>query len=342
MKCYAALDVSTESTSICIVDNDGNIIREGKTATNPTDIEGFLNMEGVELARVGLEAGNISVWLYHGLLAAGLPVVCLETRHANAVLKTQKMKTDRNDARGLAQIVRTGWFKSVHVKSDESQRLRVLLNNRRCLVDQRMNIENQIRGTLKVFGIKVRKMKTRQFDLHVRDLLSNDAELAGYVSPLLDALQNLRDQSAKLERVLIGKAKADPVCRRLMTIPGVGVLTALLYKSAIDKPERFRSSKDVGVALGLTPRKYASGEVDFDGRINKAGDRMLRHHLYKAALSHLVRSNKWSSLKSWGVRIAKRSSLKNACVAVARKLAVIMHRMWLDGTEFQLSEAPSA
>jgi len=351
MAYYAALDVSTESTSICIVDREGAILHEGKAATEPRAIHEFLQSTGLPLTRVGLEAGNLSIWLYHDLLAAGVPVVCLETRHANAVLKTQKIKTDRNDARGLAQIVRTGWYKAVHVKSHASQKLRVLLNNRRCLLDKRMDVENQIRGTLKVFGMKVRAIKvfgmkvraikTRHFEDRVRELLGSDAELEAYIVPLLDARRYLQEQVARLEKMLIASAKQDAVCRRLMTIPGVGVLTALLYKSSIDQPERFRKSKDVGAALGLTPRKYASGEVNYDGHINKAGDKMLRHHRYEAALSHMVRSRKWSALKSWGMRIAKRSSMKNACVAVARKLAAIMHRIWLDGTEFKLTAAPA-
>lgn len=341
MAYFAALDVSTASTSICIVDREGEILHEGKAATEPSAILEFFQSTGLPLKRVGLEAGSLSIWLYHDLLAAGVPMVCMETRHANAVLKTQRIKTDRNDARGLAQIIRTGWYKAVHVKSHESQKLRVLLNNRRCLVDKRMDVENQIRGTLKVFGMKIGAMKSRIFEDRVRELLGDDAELEAYIVPLLDARRHLQEQVTKLERMLVVMARKDAVCRRLMTIPGVGVLTALLYKSSIDQPERFRKSKDVGAALGLTPRKYASGEVDYDGKITKAGDRMLRHHMYEAALSHMVRSRKWSAVKSWGIRIAKRSSMKNACVAVARKLAVIMHRMWIDGTDFRLSAAPA-
>lgn len=340
MSYYVGLDISLESTSICIVDQEGGIVREGKTGTDPDEIRQFLKACDVSLKRVGLEAGNLSIWLYHDLLAAGVPVVCIETRHAHAALKAQNIKTDRNDARGLAHIMRTGWFKAVHVKSHASQKLRVLLQNRRCLLDKRLDIERQVRGTLKTFGMKTGVVTPATYESRIRELIEDDRELQAFLDPLLVARRHMREQALKMEKMIVSIGKKSEVCRRLMTIPGVGVLTALVYMTAIDRPERFRKSRNVGVALGLTPWKYASGEMDYDGHITKCGDHMARNHLFEAAKSLMCHVKKWNALKAWGIRIAKRSSMKNACVAVARRLAVIMHRMWLDGTEFQWGVEP--
>jgi len=260
MAYYAGLDVSTDTTSICIVDQEGAVIREGKASTDPGEIGRFIQSCGLQFSRVGLEASNLSIWLYHELLAAGLPVICIETRHASAALKAQNVKTDRNDARGIAHIMRTGWFKVVHVKSHASQKLRVLLNNRRCLLEKRLQIENQVRGTLKVFGLKTGVVTANSYEARIRELICHDEELQTYIGPLLEARRHLREQGLKLEKIIIEVGRTSEVCRRLMTIPGVGVLTALVFMTAIDRPERFGKSRNVGASLGLTPRKYASGE----------------------------------------------------------------------------------
>jgi transposase len=250
-------------------------------------------------------------------------------------MKAQQVKTDRNDARGIAHMMRTGWYREVHVKSNSSQKIRVLLNNRKCLLEKRLDIDSQIRGTLRVFGLKVGQVSKSAYEARIRDLVGSDAELQGYIFPMLDARRELISQTAKLERLIMDYVKDDQVCQRFMTIPGVGPLTALTYKTFVDRPERFQHSRTVGAAAGLTPRKWASGEVDFDGHITKCGDETVRAHLYEAAQVMLTLSRKKSALKAWGLRIAKRTSLKIACVAVARKLAVIMHAMWRDGTDFQ-------
>lgn len=342
MTYYAGLDVSLKSTAVCIVDHDGTVFKEGMVNSDPQAITTFLVDTGLAFERVGLEAGSLAPWLYHGLAASGLPVFCLETRHAKAALQAQTVKTDRNDARGLAHIMRTGWFKSVHIKSEASQKLRVLLNNRSCLVDKRVDISNQIRGTLKVFGLKVGNVSKAAYETRIRTLIAGDAELEACILPLLTARRVLVEQERQLDKTIRARVKADTVCARLMSVPGVGVLTALAFKSAIDQPRRFRKSRDVGAHIGLTPRKYASGEVDYNGRITKCGDALLRTHLYEAAQVLLTRVGTWSRLKEWGLKLAKRSSMKNACVAVARKLAVIMHRIWLDGTTFQWGQEPQA
>ena len=340
MKYYAGLDVSLKSTAVCVVDHAGTVIKEGMVNSDPQAITTFLVETGLAFEGVGLEVGSLAPWLYHGLSESGLPVLCLETRHAKAALQAQTVKNDRNDARGLAHIMRTGWFKSVHIKSEVSQKLRVLLNSRTCLVDKRVDISNQIRGTLKVFGLKVGNVSKATYEIRIRELIKGDTELEAFILPLLTARRVLVEQERHLDKTIRTRVKADTVCARLMSIPGVGVLTALAFKSAIDQPRRFRKSRDVGPHIGLTPRKYASGEMDYNGHITKCGDAMLRTYLYEAAQVLLTRVGKWSRLKAWGLKLAKRSSMKNACVAVARKLAVIMHRIWLDGTTFQWGAEP--
>ncbi len=289
------------------------------------------------MERVGLEAGGLTPWLCHELLAADWPAICIETRHAAAAMKAQRVKTDRNDARGIAHIMRTGWFKEVHVKSHASQKLRVLLGNRRCLLDNRLDMDSQIRGTLKVFGMKTGKVTAAKYEQRIRELVQDDKELQAYIFPMLEVRRHLIQQKNILEKMILDFVKKDQICGLFMTIGGVGPLTSLVFKTFVDRPERFRHSKAVGAAVGLTPSKYASGEVDYDGHITKCGDAFVRSHLFEAAKCMLTRG-KPNALKSWGLRLAKRSSKKKACVAVARRLAVIMHAMWRDGTVFEMNE----
>lgn len=342
MQYFAGLDVSLKDTAICVVTETGDIVKEGMVPTDPDSIGLFLSRINVDFERIGLEAGGLTPWLYQGLEEKGLPVICLETRHAKAALSAQQVKTDRNDARGLAHIVRTGWYREVHIKSDHNQRLRVLLNNRRHLMEARIAIENQIRGTLKIFGYKAGRLSKMQFEDGVLALIANDVELSRAVAPVLKARAALQDQERALDSALRRYAKEDRVCKRLMSIPGVGVLTAIAFKTTIDNPARFRRSRDVGPHLGLTPRKYASGEIDYNGRISRCGDAMARTHLYEAAKVILSRVTKWSSLKAWGMNVARRAGMRKACVAVARKLATIMHRIWRDGTEYVWGTPPEA
>lgn len=334
MKYYVGLDVSTQETSVCIVDDRGGVAAEKSVPTDPEDIAAYLASTGFTYERVGLEAGPCSPWLFQALDSVDLPVVCIDARHASAALKAQQVKTDKNDARGLAQIMRTGWYRTSHVKSGESQRMRVLLNTRKTLLRQRIEIDNQIRGTLKVFGLKVGPVAPRAFESRVRTLLTMHEELRHSLEPLLTIRRHLLDECRQLDSKIRSLVKEDEVCQRLMTIPGVGQLTALLFKCTIDDPHRFKKSTNVGVHLGLTPRKYASGDVDYNGRITKCGDVQMRAHLYEAAQALMRRTAKKTSLKEWGHRLAKRSSRKNAHVAVARKIAVMMHRIWIDGTVF--------
>lgn len=340
MSYYVGLDVSLKKTAICIVDQAGKVIREGTAETDPQILHAWLSETGLSFARIGLEAGQCSFWLHAGLARQGQPVVCIETRHASAVIQTQNIKTDRNDARGIAQMMRTGWFHPVHVKGERSQKIRALMSSRRCLLDKRIDIENHIRATLRGFGLKIGAVGLAGFAPRVRELIADDAELPLCIEPLLDARAKLHEQFRALTNMILRLVREDETCRRFMTVPGVGPLTALAFKTAIDVPERFARSRQVGVIFGLVPRKYASGEVDYNGRITRCGDPFVRDHLFEAANSLMLRTQKWCALKAWGMRIAKRSSMKNARVAVARKLAVILHRMWLDGTDFRWGQEP--
>jgi transposase len=338
MKYYCGLDVSLNSTAACVVNQDGTIIHEGEVPSEPDAIDQWLKNTGLPMERVGLEAGGLSSWLCHELLAGGWPVICIETRHAKAAMQAQQVKTDRNDARGLAHIMRTGWYKDVHIKSRDSQELRMLLNNRRFLLDKRLATDNEIRGSLRTFGLKLGKVTSATYDRRIRELVGDNEKFQACIFPMLEVRSVLIEQCKKLEKLILDYVKDDQICQLFMTIPGVGPLTALVYKTFVDRPQRFQKSKAVGSALGLTPRKYASGEVDYDGHITKCGDSFVRIHLYEAAGVLLSRAGKPSDLKSWGLRLAKRSSKKKARVAVARRLAVIMHAMWRDGTVFQTSQ----
>ena len=264
----------------------------------------------------------------------GLPVICVETRHMQAVLKAQINKTDRNDARGIAQMMRAGLYRPVHVKTIRSQKLRMLLTHRKLLQSKAIAIENDLRGTLRNFGLKVGMVGKVKFEARIRELVENLPDLAVLVEPMLIVRRTLREQTVILHRRLLAIVRDDEVCRRLMTTPGVGPVVALTYRATVDVPARFRKSKAVGAVFGLTCAKYQSGEVDRNGRISRCGDEMMRVMLYEAAQS-MLRSKKWSWLKAWAMQIARRRGMKRAIVALARRLAVIMHRIWVDGTEFR-------
>ena len=332
---FAGLDVSVKETSVCIVDDTGRIVREVKVLSEPDALLAVLANPTYQFKRIGLEAGPLSQWLFSALAEAGLPVVCVETRHMRAVLKAQINKTDRNDARGMAQMMRAGLYRPVHVKTLRSQKLRMLLTHRKLLQSKAIAIDNDLRGTLRNFGLKVGMVGTVKFEARIKELVENLPDLAVLVEPLLVVRRVLREQIGILHRRLLAIVRDDDVCRRLMTIPGVGPVVALTYRATVDVPARFRKSKAVGAVLGLTPAKYQSGESDWSGRISRCGDEMMRVMLYEAAQVMLTRTNKWSWLKAWAMQIARRRGKKKAIVALARRLAVIMHRIWVDGTVFR-------
>jgi transposase len=332
---FAGLDVSVKETGVCIVDDTGRIVREVKAASEPDALLAVLKNPAYCFKRIGLEAGPLSQWLFSALAEAELPVLCVETRHMRAVLKAQINKTDRNDARGIAQMIRVGLYRPVHVKTLRSQKLRMLLTHRKLLQSKAIAVDNDLRGTLRNFGLKVGMVGAARFEARIKELVENLPDLAAMVEPLLVVRRVLREQMGVLHRRVLTVVRDDEVCRRLMTVPGVGPVVALTYRATVDVPARFRKSKSVGAVFGLTCSRDQSGERDRPGAISRCGDEMMRAMLYEAAQSMLVRSTRWSWLKAWAMQIAKRRGKKKAIVALARRLAVIMHRIWVDGTEFR-------
>jgi transposase len=342
MQHYVGLDVSLKQTAVCVVDQAGKIRREGMVASEPKAIADFIATNAPQVIRIGFESGATSTWLWTELTKFGLPAICIDARHAKAALKMQINKSDRNDAVGIARIMQCGWYKEVRVKDLDSHAIRALLGSRALLVELKRDLENQIRGLLKNLGLVIGRCKLNTFTARATELIDGKPALAAAVEPLLKAREAIGQQIADLDRKVLRLARSTPQVRRFMTVPGVGPITALCYLATIDDPTRFKKSRSVGAYVGLTTRRYASGETDRTGRISKCGDGMLRSYLYEAANVLLTRVAKWSALKAWGMRIARRRSLSKARVAVARKLAVILHRMWIDGTEFSWSSEETA
>ena len=340
MSHYAGLDVSLEETAICVVDSTGRIVKETRAPSEPEALIAALREIGLPLERVGLEACSLTAWLHDELRSTGLPAICIETRQANAAMKTMPNKTDRNDARALAQIMRTGWYRQVHVKSRQCRLWRSLLVARRTVLNEMRSIENVVRAVLREAGVKLGTPSRAAFAGRVRELAGDDVALKPLVEPLLAILATMLDQLARLTKQVLDIVRGEEVCRRLMSVPGVGPITALAFRATVDRPERFRRSRDVGAHLGLTPARYQSGETDIQGKISRCGDELARTALYEAAHTLLVRSKKWSSLRAWGMKLAKHRGMARARVAVARKLAVVLHRMWSDQTEFRFGKEP--
>jgi transposase len=328
-----------ERSSVCVVEGSGKIVSEAKVASEPQALIAWFASLGLKLTRIGLEAGPLSQWLYAGMGPAGLPIELLETRHVRAAFKTMPVKTDRNDARGIAELMRVGWFRPVHCKSLAAQEVRAQLTARKLVQSKLFDVEMSLRGILRGFGLKVGPTTPKRFGRRIRGLVNGHATLEAVADALLAVHAVLLREFAGLERRVRQAARTDERVRLLMSVPGVGVIVGLTYASAIDDAGRFKSSKMVGPHFGLTPKKYQSGETDYSGRISKIGDSSVRTALYEAAHAILTRAVKGSTLKSWAAKLAKRASLKKAAVALACKLAVIMHRMLADGTRFNAAAA---
>ena len=335
MTYYAGIDVSLEYSSVCVVDGAGKIIREQRIASEPEALIAWFRGLGFGLERIGLEAGPMSQWLHAAMRAAGLAVELLETRHVRDAFKAMPVKSDRNDARGIAQLMRLGWFRPVHCKSMAAQEVRALLTARKLVQSKLLDMQMSLRGLLRGFGLKVGATTPSRFAGRIRDLVEGNATLEVIAAALLVVHETLRRELAGFEKRVRSIARSDGRVRLLMSTPGVGAIVALTYVAAIDDPARFKSSKGVGAHFGLTPKKYQSGETDITGRISKIGDEGVRTALYEAGHIILTQPLKGcTALKSWAMRLAKRAGMKKAKVALARKLAVIMHRMLVDGTLF--------
>jgi transposase len=338
MEHFAGIDVSLERSSVCVVDATGRIVRETKVASEPEALVRLFGQLGLPLTRIGLEAGPLSQWLHAGLTEAGFEAVLLETRHVKAALSAMIVKTDRKDARGIAQLLRMGWYRPVHRKSPPAQEVRALLVGRKLLQGKLGDVELGIRGLLRGFGLKLGEVSKGRFAARVRELVTGQAMLERVVEPMLRAREALRVEFHVLHRAMLDLVRQDAVCRRLMTVPGVGALVAITFASAVDDPARFRRSRSLGAHFGLTPKRYQSGETDVTGGISKAGDAMVRAALYEAANVMLTRASKFSSLKRWALEVAKRRGMRRAKVALARKLSTVLHRLWVDGSEFRFGK----
>ena len=336
MNHYVGIDVSLEASSVCVVDGDGKIVREGKIVSEPDALITWLGGLKLELTRIGLEAGPLSQWLYAAMRQSGLAVELLETRHVRNALKTMPVKTDRNDARGIAQLMRLGWFRPVHCKSIPAQETRALLTARKLVQVKLHDIEMSLRGILRGFGLKVGPTTPVRFEGRIRELVAGHPSLEAIAQGLLAVRVALRREFDRFDKQVLAVARCDTRARLLMSVPGVGAIVSLTFAAAIDDSARFKSSKQVGAYFGLTPTKYQSGETDIDGRISKIGDAWVRAVLYEAANIILTKPLKGcTALKSWAMKLARRSGMKKAKVALARKIAVIMHRMLADGTSFR-------
>jgi transposase len=321
MEYFAGLDVSLETTHICVVDRDGKVVLEAAAPSSPEAIATAL-AAAPSCPRVVFETGRMAPMLHHGLAKLGVPVVCIESRQAYQTLKTLAThKTDRNDARGLAHLARTGFFKAVHVKSLPAHAVRALIMARKKLVGQRVTLENQIRGLAVVFGVRLPRGLSPAFVDQVLAISDGVAGLSSAMRGLVAARDAVLEAVAAIDGDIRKLVRASDACRRLTTIPGVGPLTALAFTAAIDDPSRFRRSRELGAYLGLVPRRHQSGEIDYTGGISKVGDRRVRSLLYEAANVMLTRYKGALKLKDWAFAIAKRSNMRKARIALARRLA---------------------
>ncbi len=335
MESFVGLDGSLDETHICVVDEGGRIIKETRAASEPDAIARAIRHKGRRIGHVGLEAGN--------LVKQGVSVSVMEARHVRAAFAAMRVKTDRHDARGIARLGPTGLVhKRIHVKSLDAQETRALLTARGFLVEKVTATENSLRAALRNFGLKMGSVTRKTWEARARELADGNPVLEGLVEAMLRVRTLLLSELASIDGQLTALARSDPVTRLLMTTPGVGVIVALTFRSAVDNPDRFPRSRDVGAWAGLTPRRWQSGKTDIAGRITKAGDPRVRVMLFEAAASILGRARVMSPLKAWGLRIAKRTSMKKAIVAVSRKLATILLAMWKSGTAYRAEGRPPA
>lgn len=342
MSTYVGLDVSQKLTAICVIDEHGTRVWEGACSSEPADMARTLSEHAPGAALIGLETGPLAVWHWHSLRELGFPVICIHARHAHAAIAMQANKTDRNDAHAIAQIMRTGWYRCVELKSMEAHRIRVLLSARGRVVSMRTILYGQIRGLLKTFGVVLPAARGGRFRQVVKRALNEHPYLADAIGSLLRVWETLTIELRNHNRALARLARSSEVCGRLMTMPGVGMVSALAYRATIDQPERFRRSIDVGAYLGLTPRRYQSGEIDRSGHLSKCGDRMTRSLLYEAAHIALTRTKEPTRLTLWASELSRRVGPKKAKVALARRMAVVLHRMWMDGTDFNDARSRTA
>ena len=346
MEYYAGLDVSLKEVSICVVDAEGKVVDCGIAPADPEGVSGWLRNRSLTPCRIVHESGQLSIWLQRGLTRLELPAICIDARKAHKSLSARLNKSDAADAEGLAQLARTGWFTPVHIRSEESERLRSLIGARERLIRLRKDLEAHIRGVLKTFGIRMTRVSSGRQRQAFRDQLA----AAGETDPMLRAIADgfiathatLCQAGADLNAAVQNMARQHPVARRLMTVPGVGPVVSLSFVALVDDPNRFGKTADIGAYLGLTPRRHQSGEVDWSGRVSKCGNTAMRTLLVEAAFCVIHQVRRFSPLKSWAVRLAGRRGVRKAAVATARKIAVLMLAMWKNETDFQWTKEATA
>jgi transposase len=342
MKHYAGLDVSMKKTSICIVDEKGKIIHESEASSEPHILADAIEKTGLKIELVGFESGSLAHYLVQGFKERAIPAVCMDARKMSAILSIRVNKTDKNDARGIADALRTGMFTRVHDKPQEAIDRGAVLSMRRCFVNQRTDIKNHVRGILKTYGIRLGAVGPKRFNETVKHRIQVLEQLVRQtLDEMLELFDMLDQKIDRLDKELLQIAHRDKDVRLLMTAQGVGPITALTYKAEIFDPSRFLNSRAVGAYLGMTPMQYSSGETQKQGRISKCGSSELRSLLTEAGNAILTRSQKWSKLKAWGFKLMRKKGKQKAALAVGRKLAIIMHRMLAEQKAFIWGEAPS-
>ena len=344
MKYYIGLDVSKQETAVCVMSQKQEIFAEFFVETDPYAIGFYINSLGdIDIELIGLESGSWSHWLTSELRELGLPAICMDARKVSSVLSIKVNKNDRNDARGIADCLRCGYYTEVYTKTSNSLALSSILRSRRKLVDQRVEVQHMIRGLLKTFGIKLKICQGKSFQETVIQEMKIIPELAQKgIEALLACHQQLCEHAKELEKHLKQEVANNPTVQKIMTVTGVGMITSLTFVAEIGDPKRFEESRDVGAYIGMTPKQYSSGETERMGRISKQGASDLRSLLTEAGFVVLTRTKGWSKLKAWGLKIMKKHGPKKAAVAVGRKMAVIMHRMMITGEEFKYGEVKQA
>lgn len=332
---YAGLDVSMKVTSVAIVNEKGKIVFETICETEPSIIASVLNDSGFALEKIGLESGCLTFWLIDALKQLGLKATCIESKQMATLIALKVNKTDKNDARLIANAMRCNLYKEVHHKTRESIEIGLQMGTRRTLVNVRTMLKNSIRGFLKAYGIRLGAISHQKFPLTVRCSIKNlenssQPAIEGLLKSYEEVCRNIEITEKELENL----CKKDPVIALFESIPGVGTITSLTFKGVIDDPFRFTNPRDIGAYLGLTPNQYSSGDTVRQGRISKCGCSELRTLLVECAIVILTRTKGWTKLKAWGLKIMKRSGINKAAAAVARKLAIIMLRMWQEGKAF--------
>lgn len=339
MSHYVGLDVSLKTVFICIMNEKGKIVKEQELASTPECIGGFLMGTGLKIEKIGLESGNLTHYLKKGLQEMGYDVIAMEARKMAAILATVINKTDKNDARGIAEALRAGHYRECVHRSDEAMEIRTILHGRQTAVQERSHVVTSIKGHLKVYGIKLGTGSGKGFRAKVEQSVAKlNPIIQKVIGCLLNILDTLEQEIKELDRIVKEVARQDEDVKLLQSMDGIGPITALAFKAEIDNAKRFKKSKNVGAYIGLTPSQYSSGEINRQGGISKQGSKQVRSLLVEAATVLLTRSKVWSKLKAWGLKLMKKKGKKKAIIAVARKMALILHRMLMTKKPFERTD----